>query len=502
MTKTPKQKKAGKATSIPTAQQDLHALLSTQRAPQLEEYDFLKIADIDESPYNARRDYNKDELETLAQSIRENGLKQPIRVRRKDDGRWEVIAGHRRLRAHQLLGQTEIKGIISTEETEAGLRSASAVENLQRANLNPIEEGHAFQSMIDQGMTQEQVAQACGVSLTTVKRRVRLLKLPESIGRRIGKDGFSQEHAEVLIPFAEQPKMLDVAMKVANESKRYGGGMTDVRDFSYQVTYALKQAALVADTNDWQASQLVKSAGLEKKVKELPTMKVGDQNLVTDVAAWKSIVAEARAKAPKSRHDNGGNNASMKAHRARLELDNEVRKRVDDVERAMVVSQFKGILGMDKRVITTIAHVLADNANQGYGSSAEEILAHAAGVDEKTAKGMLNLTDAGRKQIATLLKDDATAARLLAGLALAAGMETYDPAWKHNRDLWVKKDRSDLEKKAREEIKAERKQAKKDKKAGKKTTGGARAATDAPADTENMEDDVEDEGEEDAVLAQ
>ncbi|HJQ92867.1 MAG TPA: ParB/RepB/Spo0J family partition protein, partial [Candidatus Thermoplasmatota archaeon] len=164
----PKKSIARKPRSTTASQRDLGTLLFEKGArDDSAELVYLDVAKIDEDPNNARRTYDKAGLEALAESIRSNGLLEPVIVRAHPDdkGRYMLTAGSRRLRAHKLLGRKEIKAIVETGRSAAGVRSASAVENLQREQLHPHEEARAFQGMLDQGMTQEQVAAAAGVGL-------------------------------------------------------------------------------------------------------------------------------------------------------------------------------------------------------------------------------------------------------------------------------------------------------------------------------------------------
>ena len=150
--------------------------------------------------------FEPDKLAELAASIKENGVIQPIVVRRSGGG-YEIVAGERRWRAAQKAGLARIPAIIQDLSDEKMLGIA-LVENIQRDELSPIEEAHAYQLLIDQfGLTQEQVAQRVGRSRTAVTNALRLLQLPSAIQKRVVHGELSMGHARALIPLPRKEQL-------------------------------------------------------------------------------------------------------------------------------------------------------------------------------------------------------------------------------------------------------------------------------------------------------
>jgi ParB family chromosome partitioning protein len=160
----------------------------------------LPIELISPNPRNPRRRFADDELADLCQSIREHGVVQPVVVRPSQaSGRYEIIAGERRWRAAQLAGLAEIPAIIRDVSDRVALELA-IVENIQRADLNPVEEAIGFQQLIDDhGYTQADLGQVIGKSRSHVANTLRLLKLPENVRDMLVDGVLSAGHARALI---------------------------------------------------------------------------------------------------------------------------------------------------------------------------------------------------------------------------------------------------------------------------------------------------------------
>lgn len=159
------------------------------------------------NPRNPRRQFPEAELADLAQSIREHGIVQPVVVRKGGDNRYEIIAGERRWRAAQLAGLTTIPVIIREVDDRVALEIA-IVENVQRSDLNPVEEALGYQKLIDDhGYTQNDLGQVIGKSRSHVANTLRLLKLPQDIQGLISDGSLSAGHARTLVN-AENPASL------------------------------------------------------------------------------------------------------------------------------------------------------------------------------------------------------------------------------------------------------------------------------------------------------
>jgi ParB family chromosome partitioning protein len=168
----------------------------------------IPISQIGRNPFQPRREFNSDEMAELQESLKASGLLQPITVRRRPgkDG-FELIAGERRLRAATKLGWKEIPAIIKEIDDKTVLTLA-LVENLQRTDLNPIEEGEGYYQLSHEfGLTQLQIAETVGKDRTTIANMLRLLQLPDAV-RRLLQDGqLTMGHAKVLLGL-EDPEMI------------------------------------------------------------------------------------------------------------------------------------------------------------------------------------------------------------------------------------------------------------------------------------------------------
>ena len=154
---------------------------------------------IEPNPYQPRMSFDQEALEELADSIRTLGLIQPITVRRKADGRYQIISGERRFRACQLSGMDMIPAYIR-DTNDQGMLEMAIVENIQRENLDPIEVALSYQRLIEEcNLTQEQMAVRVGKKRATVTNSLRLLKLPAKIQHDLKVGLLSVGHAKVLL---------------------------------------------------------------------------------------------------------------------------------------------------------------------------------------------------------------------------------------------------------------------------------------------------------------
>jgi ParB family chromosome partitioning protein len=164
-----------------------------------------------------RKDFPPDTLRELADSIKEQGIVQPLIVRERD-GYLELIAGERRWRAAQLLGLAEVPVILRQADDRAVLELA-LIENLQRENLNPLEEAHGYSQLIEQfQLKQDEVATKVGKSRAAVANALRLLKLPPSIQASIREGRLSVGHAKVILGLASEPNQRAAAERIIKDS--------------------------------------------------------------------------------------------------------------------------------------------------------------------------------------------------------------------------------------------------------------------------------------------
>jgi ParB family transcriptional regulator, chromosome partitioning protein len=163
--------------------------------------------------FQPRTTMDDDRLEDLARSIRANGVIQPIVVRRADDG-YEIIAGERRWRASQRAGLLKIP-VVVREIPEDRLLAVALIENVQREDLNPIEEAHAYHQLAEEfHLTQEQIAESVGKDRSSIANYVRLLKLPHEVRESVASGGLSMGHARALAGIADEASLLRLARDV------------------------------------------------------------------------------------------------------------------------------------------------------------------------------------------------------------------------------------------------------------------------------------------------
>ena len=180
----------------------------------MEKLKLIRISDIQKNPYQPRKEFSKEKIQELAQSIKENGLIQPIIVRQSPVIGYEILAGERRYRASIEAGLSEVPVIIK-KLSDQDMMVHSIIENLQREDLNPIEEAKAYQSLIDKGYTHADIAEKMGKSRPYITNLVRLLTLPNFILKEVETGKLSQAHARLLIqlPLKEQKNLLNRIQK-------------------------------------------------------------------------------------------------------------------------------------------------------------------------------------------------------------------------------------------------------------------------------------------------
>ena len=164
----------------------------------MEELKIIQLSEIQKNPYQPRKDFSEEKIQELAQSIKENGLIQPIIVRQSPVIGYEILAGERRYRASIVAGLSEVPVIVKNL-SDQDMMVHSIIENLQREDLNPIDEAKAYQSLIDKGFTHADIAEKMGKSRPYITNLVRLLNLSPSILKEVESGRLSQAHARLLI---------------------------------------------------------------------------------------------------------------------------------------------------------------------------------------------------------------------------------------------------------------------------------------------------------------
>jgi ParB family transcriptional regulator, chromosome partitioning protein len=178
-----------------------------------EEIVYVQSGQIKPNPFQPREDFDQQSIDELAQSIKEKGVIQPLLVRRKGDN-YELIAGERRLRAANSLGLKEIPIIVRDVSDQDSLELA-LIENIQREGLNPIEEAHAYQHLVDKfQVTQEKISEVLGKARTTITNTLRLLKLPHEIQQEMKKGRISFAHGRTLLEIEDSNQQRRLAQDI------------------------------------------------------------------------------------------------------------------------------------------------------------------------------------------------------------------------------------------------------------------------------------------------
>jgi len=177
----------------------------------------LKLTDIEPNKSQPRKNFDIEALNTLADSIRQNGIIQPLLVRSMPDGTYQIVAGERRWRAAKMAGLTEVPVFIK-ELSDIQAQQIALIENLQRENLNPIEEANGYKELMDRfGMTQEDVARVVGKARSSVANSLRLLSLPPIIAEMVSNNELSAGHCKVLLGVKNNKDMVELAHRAAGK---------------------------------------------------------------------------------------------------------------------------------------------------------------------------------------------------------------------------------------------------------------------------------------------
>jgi len=213
---TPRRLGRGLEALISTAKQQRDTVSDPVQgdAPPGSDLKRVRLADILPNRFQPRRAFSEPELAELEASIRANGLLQPIVVRAQGSGKWELVAGERRLRAAGRLGWAEIP-VVVREFDDRAMLTLALVENLQRADLNPLEEAEGFQRLIDEfGLTQQQVADAVGKDRTSITNLLRILTLQLAVRQLVESGHISAGHARALLPIKDEQRQLALANEI------------------------------------------------------------------------------------------------------------------------------------------------------------------------------------------------------------------------------------------------------------------------------------------------
>ncbi len=214
-------------------------------------YQLLPIYKIEPNPDQPRHDFDEEELQSLSESISQHGVVQPLTVRELAGGYYQIIAGERRWRAARMANLTEVPAVIIEADDKKAMELA-LIENLQRLDLNPVEEALGYRSLMsDYGLTQEQAAQRVGKSRPAVANALRLLNLCPEVLEAVRKGALSAGHARAVLTLKSERKQQEAAQKIC-----------------------------ALDLSVRQAELLCKN--MEKEPKELPTKPLMEINYVAE----------------------------------------------------------------------------------------------------------------------------------------------------------------------------------------------------------------------------
>ena len=194
----------------------LGALLGdfTEETAEKSAYQLLPIYKVEPNPDQPRRDFDEEELQALADSITEHGIIQPLTVREMDSGYYQIIAGERRWRAARIANLSEVPAVIVEADDKKAMELA-LIENLQRQDLNPVEEAMGYQSLMeDYGLTQEEAARRVGKSRPAVANSLRLLGLCPEVLEKLRGGELSAGHARAVLSLKTDKKQMEAAQKI------------------------------------------------------------------------------------------------------------------------------------------------------------------------------------------------------------------------------------------------------------------------------------------------
>lgn len=178
--------------------------------------DQVSVSLIDSNPWQPRSEFDREEIRTLAESIGDHGLLQPI-VLRRDGERYQLVAGERRFRAAMQLNWTEVPAVV-LQADDREMAELALIENLHRKDLNAIEKAISFQNYLEQHQcTQEELAQRIHIDRSTIANFLRLLDLPQEIQKEVMAGRITQGHARALLPLVTKQEQMDLCERIVNE---------------------------------------------------------------------------------------------------------------------------------------------------------------------------------------------------------------------------------------------------------------------------------------------
>lgn len=232
----------------------------------------VKLIDIEPNRDQPRKQFDEEALAELSNSIAQHGVLQPLLVRPMPDGGYQLVAGERRWRASRMAGLTEVPVVIR-DLTDSQVAELALVENLQRENLNPLEEANGYKELSDRfGYTQEKISEIVGKSRSAVANALRLLNLPESVGEMVSSGSLSMGHARALLSLEDEKIQKEIAELVVRND-------LSVRETERLVRNAVKEKTGIKKAKKrnpyYDEAELALSEVLGRKVKITKSSKKG-----------------------------------------------------------------------------------------------------------------------------------------------------------------------------------------------------------------------------------
>ena len=255
-----------------------------------EEIEELLISELRSNPYQPRKNFDEKALQELASSIKEHGVFQPIIVKKSIKG-YEIIAGERRVKASELAGKETIPAIIR-EFSDSEMMEIALLENLQRENLNAVEEALAYQKLLEElSVTQEELAKRLGKSRSHITNMIGILNLPEEVKDMIMDDKISMSHARVLSKMKDSDKIKTLAERIITEnlSVRQIENISD--DSFYERKNKIKKRQPVDNEYKVVEEELSEKLGTKVKIKnnkvEISFVNNNDLNRLLEMIGYK-----------------------------------------------------------------------------------------------------------------------------------------------------------------------------------------------------------------------
>ncbi len=275
------------------------ARMKTQKIKSAGQIFLIPQESILPNPNQPRQRFDYDELEGLAQSIRQNGVLQPITVRQTDTG-FELVSGERRLRAARLVGLAKIPAVVAEVDDKTSA-VFSLIENLQRQDLDCFEEAEALDRLVsDYGMSREELSRKLGKAPSTISNKLRLLRLPEDLRYRLSRGGLTERHARALLLLEtdeqraralgimldrrlnvqESERLIEQMLAKTGKNRVHYRGVRDVRVFINTLNHAvdaIRRAGVDADAAKSETSEYIEYVVRIPKLEQLKLPLPGEE---------------------------------------------------------------------------------------------------------------------------------------------------------------------------------------------------------------------------------